>query len=82
MTPFLGALVGLAFVAAVRNENHLPPAMRCERVKLGGHHVPATDIRRRFKRSLAHLLADYLLLAARWMIWDSHIVMNQASRNS
>jgi len=42
-----------------------------QRVKLGGHHVPATDIRRRFKRSLAHLLADYLSLATRWAIWDS-----------
>jgi len=42
-----------------------------QRVKLGGHHVPARDIRRRFKRSLAHLLDDYLPLATRWAIWDS-----------
>jgi predicted ABC-type ATPase len=42
-----------------------------QRVKLGGHHVPATDVRRRFRRSLAHLLDDYLLLATRWAIWDS-----------
>jgi len=42
-----------------------------QRVKLGGHHVPAVDIRRRFKRSLAHLLDDYLPLATRWAIWDS-----------
>lgn len=28
-------------------------------------------IRRRFKRSLVHLLDDYLLLATRWAIWDS-----------
>ncbi len=42
-----------------------------QRVKLGGHHVPATDIRRRFKRSLAHLLDDYLPLTTRWAIWDS-----------
>ena len=42
-----------------------------QRVKLGGHHVPATDIRRRFKRSLAHLVADYLPLATRWAIWDN-----------
>ncbi|PYJ57344.1 MAG: hypothetical protein DME24_19510 [Verrucomicrobia bacterium] len=40
-------------------------------VRLGGHHVPAKDIRRRFKRSLAHLLDDYLPLATRWAIWDS-----------
>lgn len=41
------------------------------RVKQGGHHVPAADIRRRFKRSLAHLLNEYLPLATRWAVWDS-----------
>lgn len=41
------------------------------RVKQGDHHVPAADIRRRFKRSLAHLVEDYLPLATRWAIWDS-----------
>jgi predicted ABC-type ATPase len=41
------------------------------RVRQGGHHVPAADIRRRFKRSLAHLVDDYLPLASRWAIWDS-----------
>lgn len=40
------------------------------RVSMGGHHVPAADIRRRFKRSLAHLLDDYLPLATRWAFWD------------
>jgi len=42
-----------------------------QRVKQGGHHVPTVDIRRRFKRSLAHLIEDYLPLATRWAIWDS-----------
>jgi predicted ABC-type ATPase len=41
------------------------------RVKQGGHHVPAVDIRRRFKRSLEHLTDDYLALADRWAVWDS-----------
>jgi dihydroxy-acid dehydratase len=41
------------------------------RVKQGGHHVPAADIRRRFKRSLEHLVNDYLPLATRWAVWDS-----------
>ena len=45
-----------------------------ERVKKGGHDVPAADIRRRFKRSLAHLLDDYLPLAARWTILDNRDV--------
>lgn len=42
-----------------------------ERVNKGDHHVPAVDIRRRFQRSLAQLLADYLPLASRWTVWDS-----------
>ncbi len=41
------------------------------RVQQGGHHVPAADIRRRFRRSLVHLGNDYLPLATRWAIWDS-----------
>ncbi|HEU5247882.1 MAG TPA: hypothetical protein VFU09_12410 [Candidatus Udaeobacter sp.] len=41
------------------------------RVQMGGHNVPAPDIRRRFKRSLTHLIDDYLLLATRWVIWDN-----------
>jgi predicted ABC-type ATPase len=44
------------------------------RVKQGGHHVPAADIRRRFKRSLAHLSDDYLPLATRWAVWDSRVL--------
>ena len=42
-----------------------------QRVQQGGHHVPATDIRRRFVRSLVHLVDDYLPLATRWAVWDS-----------
>jgi predicted ABC-type ATPase len=44
-----------------------------QRVQLGGHNVPALDVRRRFKRSLVHLLSDYLPLAASWAIWDSRV---------
>jgi predicted ABC-type ATPase len=42
-----------------------------ERVKKGGHHVPAADIRRRFKRSLHHLVQDYLPLADRWAFYSN-----------
>ncbi|MCP5522829.1 MAG: AAA family ATPase [Verrucomicrobiales bacterium] len=42
-----------------------------QRVRLGGHDVPVSDIRRRFWRSLHHLLDDYLPLATRWAVWDS-----------
>lgn len=41
------------------------------RVRMGGHGVPTTDIRRRFKRSLNHLIDDYLSLATHWAIWDN-----------
>lgn len=42
-----------------------------ERVKKGGHHVPAADIRRRFHRSRAHFVADYAPLADFWAVWDN-----------
>jgi len=42
-----------------------------QRVRSGGHDVPAADIRRRFHRSLKHLLEDYLPLSARWTVWDN-----------
>lgn len=45
-----------------------------ERVMKGGHGVPAADIRRRFKRSLQHLLDDYLPLADVWIVWDSRML--------
>ena len=41
------------------------------RVRMGGHNVPVADIRRRFKRSLIHLIDDYLPLAQRWALWDN-----------
>lgn len=44
-----------------------------ERVKKGGHAVPVADIRRRFKRSILHLLEDYLPLASRWVVWDNRV---------
>lgn len=42
-----------------------------ERVKKGGHHVPAADVRRRFGRSLQHLVDDYAPLADKWAVWDN-----------
>jgi predicted ABC-type ATPase len=41
------------------------------RVRMGGHNVPVADICRRFKRSLTHLIEDYLPIATRWAIWDN-----------
>jgi predicted ABC-type ATPase len=41
------------------------------RVRMGGHDVPVVHIRRRFKRSLIHVVDHYLPLATRWAIWDN-----------
>ncbi len=41
------------------------------RVKLGGHHVPEDDVRRRFDRSRRHFLEAYLPLADEWVLWDN-----------
>lgn len=43
------------------------------RVRLGGHHVPEDDVRRRFDRSRRHFLADYLPLADEWGLWDNQL---------
>ena len=41
------------------------------RVTEGGHHVPTSDIRRRFQRGIANLVEVYLDLADRWTVWDA-----------
>lgn len=41
------------------------------RVKVGGHHVPEADVRRRYERSRRHWLEDYLPLADEWGAWDN-----------
>ena len=42
------------------------------RVKIGGHHVPEDDVRRRFERSRRHFIEDYVPLADEWGLWDNH----------
>ncbi|MGB0582373.1 MAG: AAA family ATPase, partial [Limisphaerales bacterium] len=41
------------------------------RVGLGGHHVPAEDIERRFSRSRQMLLDLYVPLADEWTVWNN-----------
>jgi len=43
------------------------------RVKIGGHHVPEEDVRRRFDRSRKHFPEDYLPLADEWVLWDNSV---------
>ena len=42
-----------------------------QRVIEGGHDVPAEDIKRRFGRSIQHLVDDYAPLASKWFLWDN-----------
>ncbi len=42
-----------------------------QRIPSGGHHIPETDIRRRFTRSMDNLFRIYLPLANRWRIYDN-----------
>lgn len=42
-----------------------------QRVREGGHEVPAADVRRRFARGIEHLLKDYAPLADKWALWDN-----------
>jgi predicted ABC-type ATPase len=44
-----------------------------QRMIQGGHDVPAEDIKRRFWRSIQHLLDDYAPLATKWFLWDNSI---------
>lgn len=41
------------------------------RVEMGGHHVPADVVRRRFGRSLSNFFDLYAPLASRWAIFDN-----------
>jgi predicted ABC-type ATPase len=41
-----------------------------ERVRKGGHHVPAADVRRRFQRSRGNLPA-YAAISDKWAVWDN-----------
>jgi predicted ABC-type ATPase len=53
-----------------------------QRVIEGGHAVSAADIRRRFARSIEHLLDDYAPLADRWVLWDNSAPPAKALANS
>jgi len=42
-----------------------------ERVRLGGHHVPERDIRRRYPRGIENFFAIYRPLATSWTMYDN-----------
>jgi len=45
------------------------------RVSLGGHDVPAADVRRRFDRSIRNFLVYYRHLASSWTLYDNTAAM-------
>jgi len=45
------------------------------RVSLGGHDVPAADVRRRFDRSIRNFLVHYRPLADSWTLFDNTAAM-------
>src|SRR5690348_6175768 len=47
------------------------------RVSLGGHDVPASDVRRRFGRSIRNFLVHYRPLADAWLLYDNTTAMPQ-----
>ena len=42
-----------------------------QRVKMGGHFIPPTDVRRRFKRSRTNFVGMYAPIADLWTVWDN-----------
>lgn len=42
-----------------------------ERVRLGGHHVPETVIRRRYEKGLQNFFGLYMRLADSWQLFDN-----------
>ena len=51
------------------------------RVRMGGHHVPEADVRRRFERNRRQFLED-LHLADEWVLWDNAEPPNQRIADS
>ena len=56
-----------------------------ERVKSGGHHVPAADVRRRFRRSIDNFFGPYQPLLDSWILFDNSegaaLVVAEKTRN-
>jgi len=49
----------------------LSVARVAQRVRMGGHHVPETTIRRRYQRSVENFFTLYQPIANRWLVYDN-----------
>jgi predicted ABC-type ATPase len=45
-----------------------------QRVTMGGHHIPARDIERRFKRGIVNLIDIFLPLVNSAAVYNSHVI--------
>ena len=55
-----------------------------QRVKMGGHHIPEADVRRRFDRSRINFAKLYTPLVDLWTVWDNrpkppHLLLSSES---
>lgn len=73
--PFLKLLKAQGYSVAIYYFSLVRPRLAVRRVKLrvsmGGHHVPADVVKRRFKRSLNNFFALYGPLADEWTMFDN-----------
>ncbi len=65
----LGYVVTLIFLSL--NSEELALRRVATRVKEGGHNVPASDVRRRFRRGLSNYKETYRELVNRYVFWDN-----------
>jgi len=42
-----------------------------QRVRKGGHHIPAEDVHRRYRRSIGNFVEVYAALADSWVLWNN-----------
>jgi predicted ABC-type ATPase len=52
------------------------------RVASGGHHVPETDVRRRYERGISNFLHLYMELADVWEVYDNSAAARMMARGS
>ncbi|MEN1681809.1 MAG: AAA family ATPase [Planctomycetota bacterium] len=59
----------LNFVCLVSPDANV--ARVAHRVRMGGHHVPEEDVRRRYSRSMTNFWNDYRFAVDSWMLYDN-----------
>lgn len=75
LAPWLAGLKGRGYrvhLLFLRLESaDLAVSRVAERVRMGGHHVPEEDVRRRFEKGLRNFFGLYMPLADTWQLFDN-----------